>query len=284
MEVIKDFFRRYDMENKTLTLQETKSYELEILKVFADYCNNKGLKYYLAYGTLLGAVRHGGFIPWDDDIDVWMPRPDYEKFIKLTGHNPITSNYETILYRDTRIKSIYPFVKIIDTRTVVIEETKIRKSKMGIWIDVFPLDALPDDESETLRMIKKSKKLQKFIGVAQSRLSSAKNIIKLILKIILFPYFKINGIKRFCRKLEKLCTKHDFSKSKYYGEITWSLDGYLKCPICDFEPATTVEFEGFSFSAPNNYKSVLEKYYGDYMTLPPENERSGHHFLAYRLK
>ena len=104
------------MENKKpLSLEEVKKIETEILTEFAAFCESNNLKYYLGYGTLLGAARHKGFIPWDDDVDVLMPRSDYNKFIELTGYNPIKPNLETRLYRDCAHPNIYPFAKVIDT-------------------------------------------------------------------------------------------------------------------------------------------------------------------------
>ena len=93
-----------------LSLQEIKDTELQILKVFAQFCDNNNLTYFLCGGTLLGAVRHKGFIPWDDDIDVFMPRPDFEKFVQLTGYSPIAPEYDTSFYRDTKLVADYPFV------------------------------------------------------------------------------------------------------------------------------------------------------------------------------
>lgn len=127
-----------------IELDELKSIELDILLAFHDYCEQKGLSYMLYYGTLLGAVRHQGFIPWDDDIDVVMPRDDYEAFFRSF---PCDSSFETIKlisYRDR--SSIYPFIKLVDTRTEVVEDFVDPRYKTGVWIDIFPMDGLPEDD------------------------------------------------------------------------------------------------------------------------------------------
>ena len=116
---------------KKITPEEIKKIQLDLLIQFAEFCKKNNLYYCLAYGTLLGAIRHKGFIPWDDDIDVIMPRPDYEKFCKLVAEKKIATSLQN--------NSTYPFVKIIDTRTLV-RERFAQKEEVGIWIDVFVLD------------------------------------------------------------------------------------------------------------------------------------------------
>ena len=138
------------MENDRLiklNKNEIKKIELEILKHFTNICDSYGLRYFLAGGTLLGAVRHKGFIPWDDDIDVFMPRPDYEIFIHLF-EKINTSRYLKLSHPWDNQNETYlhiPYLKIIDTRTIKYEKG-CNKSHGGLDIDVFPIDGLPKNE------------------------------------------------------------------------------------------------------------------------------------------
>lgn len=268
-----------------LDINQIKKIELDILIAFADFCEENKLKYYLAYGTLLGAVRHKGFIPWDDDIDVLMPRPDYNRFIELTGYNPIKQNLETRLYRNCKNPNIYPFAKIIDTNTLVYEKGKSRKNISGIWIDIFPLDGCPDSSEETRVQFEKYLKIRNWQDLATTNpFYIDQNIIKKMLKFIFFvPAAKLYGCKRICKKIDELAQSYSYDKSQLVADFTWgdSLDAILKKE--DLEPALHLEFEGKLFNAPKSYDQYLTNLYGDYMTLPPENERIPHGFIAYKL-
>lgn len=268
-----------------LDINQIKKIELDILIAFADFCEENKLKYYLAYGTLLGAVRHKGFIPWDDDIDVLMPRPDYNRFIEMTGYNPIKQNLETRLYRNCKNQNIYPFAKIIDTNTLVYEKGKSRKNISGIWIDIFPLDGCPDSSEETRVQFEKYLKIRNWQDLATTNpFYIDQNIIKKMLKFIFFvPAAKLYGCKRICKKIDELAQSYSYDKSQLVADFTWgdSLDAILKKE--DLEPALHLEFEGKLFNAPKSYDQYLTNLYGDYMTLPPENERIPHGFIAYKL-
>lgn len=132
---------RYMKENKgnRLTLTEIKQVELGILDYIVDICNKYNLIYYLSYGTLIGAIRHKGFIPWDDDIDISMPRNDYEKFLKITSSGQINSKYKCLVPLVDGY--YYEFAKVIDTSTIV-EDVSVQSTENGVWVDIFPLDGL----------------------------------------------------------------------------------------------------------------------------------------------
>ncbi len=130
-------------------MREIKEIELKILIEFDRLCKENNLTYYLAFGTLLGAARHGGFIPWDDDIDVMMPRDDYERL--LVGFNEWSQSdcYELKVYSDGY--SIYPFAKMVNNRTVVTENFTRCEFKIGVWMDIFPLDNVNKDDRELFK-------------------------------------------------------------------------------------------------------------------------------------
>ena len=139
---------------KKLQLSEVKQIELDILKNFASFCNEHNLNYVLAYGTLLGCIRHNGFIPWDDDIDVFMLRDDYEKLLSMK--NLFEDKFSKLKFKNLGDKD-YPFgfLKITDDTTRVEEKEIESKYQYGIWIDIFPLDKVSADKKKHLRNIKK---------------------------------------------------------------------------------------------------------------------------------
>ena len=273
-------------ENKLpLSISEIKKCELNILKEYTDYCEKNNLKYYLAYGTLLGAIRHKGFIPWDDDIDVYMPRPDYEKFLKLTGYNPIKPNLETRLYDFCTNKNIYPFAKVIDNKTIVYEKGKSKKNISGIWIDIFPLDGFPEDVNKAKSLYNKYLTLRNFQDLATTKPFYAnQNLFKKIIKtLFVAPLVRLYDVKKICRKMDLLAQSYSYEDSNLVSDVTWgdNIESYIK--KSELEPAITVEFEKHLFKAPCGWNEYLTRLYGDYMQLPPENERITHGFVAYQI-
>ena len=273
------------MNNTPLSLEEVKKIEFNILSEFASFCDTNNLKYYLGYGTLLGAVRHKGFIPWDDDIDVLMPRPDYDNFIKLTGYNPIKPNLETRLYRDCSHPNIYPFAKVVDTSTIVYEKGKAKKNISGLWIDILPLDGYPEDREAAKKLFNKYKTLRDFQDLATTNpFYVNQNLLKKIIKtFFIAPFVKLYGIKKLCKKIDLLAQTYSFEECQKAADFTWgdNIDSYLL--KSELEPAAQVEFEGKTFKAPAGWQAYLERLYGDWTQLPPENQRILHGFLAYSL-
>ena len=271
---------------KPLEMEEIKKIELNILTEFADFCKKNDLKYYLGYGTLLGAVRHKGFIPWDDDIDVLMPRPDYNRFVELTGFNPIKENLETRLYKACLHPNIYPFAKLIDNSTIVFEKGKSKKNISGLWIDIFPLDGYPEDKSKAYALFDKYQRLRKLQDLATTNpFYINQSLIKKIIKtLILSPAAKLYGIKKLCAKINLLAQTFSYEDSKALADFTWgdSRDCYLLKE--ELEPAVELQFENRTFKAPASYDLYLKRLYGDYMQLPPENERVSHGMKAFISK
>ena len=274
------------MENKEkLTLEEVKKIEVNILSEFADFCKKNNLKYYLGYGTLLGAVRHKGFIPWDDDIDVLMPRPDYNRFIELSGFNPIKEGLETRLYRNCLHPNIYPFAKVIDTCTVVLEKGKTKKNISGLWIDIFPLDGYPDDKTQAQVLFNKYLNWRKLQDLATTNpFYINQNLIKKIIKTIFYaPAAKIYGIKKICRKIDLLAQTYSYEDCQAVSDFTWCDNTESYILKNELEPAVELEFEGKKFMAPCGWDAYLTRLYGNYRELPPESQRISHGFISYKI-
>ena len=257
---------------KNIDFEELKQIELDILKFVADFCNKNELKYFLAYGTLIGAIRHKGFIPWDDDIDIWMPRDDYNKLMDIFNQSE-TCHYK--LLRPNDKCSYHPYVKVIDTRTVKIEEDyKYKNGNLGVDIDIFPLDGQPTDDNE---YIKWYNKLQRYYWAYPFLFLKHCKKIK---RIIGIPIIKLisGGKKNILNKTAQLHLKYPYSKTDFVGSIESCYN--TKCDRYKkewFDQTIEFEFEGATFKVPSEYDKILTQIYGDYMQLPPEEKRITHH-------
>lgn len=259
---------------KKLNLKEIQKVELDILLYFSEVCNKNGLRYGLTSGTLLGAVRHGGFIPWDDDIDVVMPRPDYLKFVNIMndskGQYVIGSPYNKDEY-------IYEYVKLMDKNTILIEEPDSLNVKMSVYIDVFPVDGLPEDRNKQLKLFSKVKRLQ-VIYAAIERSSYKKNNASGIRKImwcLLSVLKKIKLNRVFFYLLDNASMKYNFEESQFSAVLTGQ---GLKEVFSkeEYSLSGKVLFEGIEFSTYLHPELYLKQFFGNYHMLPPEEERYGH--------
>ncbi len=262
-------------------MEKLKKVELEILLEFDRICKMNDIKYQLFAGTLLGAVRHKGFIPWDDDIDVCMLRKDYNRFIEVCkrdlGIEYFLQHYNIDQY------SIYNFIRLRKNKTMAFQEswTDLDMHK-GIFIDVFPMDNIfPDKligkiQRDLLFIIKKIKPI-KVKKVAYSSRYLILKYIKILIHYFLRP-FSIQTINRIENKLVCLFQ----NKETIYSTILTDSkikDVYYKFMIKNDEFYDTIEmeFEGHLFPVPTNYDEILTKNYGDYMTPPPPEQQKPHH-------
>ncbi len=263
------------MEKKKLSLAEIKQAEVEILDYFVEVCNENNLSYYLDGGTLLGAVRHKGFIPWDDDIDVLMPRPDYEKLIRIMSSD---HGRFKLVSSDTCMDYYYPYAKIIDTNTELIDEEASLLS-YGLFIDIFPIDGLPADDKERKHFQDKIWKYRNIRWYSLKKLSCDEGISNLF-KIMIG---KLVGNRRAWNLLKKNVSKYNMYDSEYAYNIVESTRKYRNTHRRIFDEKIYLEFEGKKYAAPFGYDEYLTELYGDYMQLPPEAERvSNHSFIAYK--
>lgn len=262
---------------KQLSIEEHKRVELDILSDVARFCDENSISYFLAYGTLIGAVRHKGFIPWDDDVDIYMPRPDYERFLELFAGEAKPSRLEVIHPFHERSK--HAFTKIIDTRTQKHEDGYSDADLLGVDIDVFVVDGQPDGDAEFERWFKKLYRLY-LLDYLSSRECGA----SLKSKLAHFG-IKLVGVFLPRRKIRKktaaLHEKYPYGSTKYAGSITGICNNRGdRAPTECFEGSLPCEFEGRSFKMPVGYHEIMTRLYGDYMQLPPETERVAPHAVA----
>ena len=270
---------------KEMTVEEVKRVQVEILKGVDAFCRAKEIPYFLAYGTLLGAVRHKGYIPWDDDIDLVMLRADYERFLK-----EFNRENGCLKVMHWSMDGAYPFefAKIADTRTLLVEETDIAYDDLGINIDCFVLDDLPEDMDgfrqlrKRIGRVERIAEIKRMLPNSRRKRSAGKAILTSVLKAAVKPV-SMKWCMQTVDRISQSC--HGPAESSKDGDICQPYfgDNEILEKIW-FSDHTEVEFEGCHFPAPCGTDQTLTAWYGDYMQLPPEEERVTHHsYKAYRL-
>jgi len=264
---------------KKIDLEELKKIQLEILDVVSKFCDENNIKYWIDSGTLLGAIRHKGYIPWDDDIDIGMLRDDYDKFMKL--FNQSNDRYQFYSVENNK-KFNFPFGKVLDTTTVLYEPDEKHGYKLSVNIDVFVYDNAPDDNKELAKMLKKRNIYNTFKSVQISPVATTKKFhITNIIRIPCYYILKLLPKGYFSEKLIKNSKKYINDKTKRVGNFTGVYT--MTCNKGVFKSFIDVEFEGKKYKAPIGYDEWLKSFYGDYMKLPPEEKRiSTHKFVAYK--
>ncbi|RRD02583.1 phosphorylcholine transferase LicD [Prevotella sp. OH937_COT-195] len=270
------------MQQISLKIEEIQEVSLRILKRITSVCEEHGFRYTLAFGTLIGAIRHKGFIPWDDDVDILMPRPDYERFILYLTNHPI----EDLKVFNWKCVKNYPLgiTRICDMRYRVLENNFIDFDH-GIFVDVYPVDGLANSYNDAKKA---------FDRTAKERDELFMSAIKKYREIRLVEFFKnprltlsklrrrILGICYYQRKLEEKVIKYTFEDYKYVGVPNWNW-ARIVFERDWFNDRVKVPFENDEFYITKHYDKMLREEYGDYMQLPPIEKRVYHHgYIAYR--
>ena len=256
--------------------------QLDILKAFIKVCNKYNLEYFLVYGTALGAIRHKGFIPWDDDIDVAMPRKDYDKYIELQ------KEYEGTPYFIQTFKSdpcyIYNYAKLRDSSTTFLENAfKNHRINQGVFIDVFPVDGMSREVGDREKIGKRNKFIWRQVYFsylpALRRKVHMRTFFKDILLNIVAGLFYVFDIAHYRNKrVERYVRKIPLEEAKMAG-ILFGFSSKINCMDADiFRETIEVPFEDITVKVPKQYDRYLTNLYKDYMKFPPKEQQVGHHY------
>lgn len=257
------------MGKKIIELEELRQLQLSILIDVAEFCDANDIKYFLAYGTLLGAIRHKGYIPWDDDIDICMPRPDYDKFFEHYNHNE--SPFRAINF-DLDNRFALPFGKVHDIRTVM-DESLYKQDVYGVYIDVLPLDGCDEQGTAVKQTMRWRRCLNAKKAIIDGRRPWRKNVVIIMGKLALLGM----SVSDIIEKILVIAEKTPYKEATYVCNLvdpTGVAEIYKKE---DLESLTDGEFEGYRFKIPTNFDLYLHKMYGDYMQLPPVEKQITHH-------
>lgn len=271
------------MYSKEIYLEEMKRIELNTLKQIHEICVSQDFRYFLIGGTLLGAVRHKGFIPWDDDIDIGMPRPDYERFIEYCSSNDVPFK---LVCNKTDPNYGYLFAKAVDKNTVLIEENANKDgAELGIYVDIFPIDGLGNTFDEAISRLNKTRFNRELLVAANWKKffrSKTRPIYQEPIRIAFFLMSRMCSFKKLIKKIESQYDVDGFDKFKYAGCVCGSYRNKEVVEQSVYSEYVELPFEDASFYCPKDYDKYLKCIYGDYMKLPPKDKQVSHHmFVAY---
>lgn len=264
---------------RELNIKEIRVIQLNILKQVTDFCDRREIEYFLCAGTMLGAIRHKGYIPWDDDIDIMIPRPDYERLLSIFDIEGL-SFYDISKY-DKYDKT---FGKVADDTTLLIENVST-KFNIGVNIDVFPIDGFPEDENIREKHLNKLLLYRKAILLKIVKFRRGRGIIKNLFLFFAKCVLSLLSFKYLVNKTVSLAKKYDYLNSTYAGLAVWGYGKREIFPKHIYKSNMNVDFEGYTFNVPKAYNEYLSGLYGDYMKLPPKDKQFTHHdFKAYLLQ
>lgn len=261
-------------------LRELQLKQMDMLVYFRNFCEKNNLTFYLIGGSLIGALRNGGFVPWDDDIDVMLPRPDYERLSKLWKEQESNERFE-LLRTDDKIFTGNIFTTLTDKNYTLVKANQTERDiPHGLVMDIFPLDSAPDNPLR--RTIQLFWTMIYSLFLAQIVPENHGGIVGLGSRVLL-GIFKDDKIRRkIWQYAEKQISKYKFEDNKYVTELCsgpkWMIPKY---PKEIYKGVTYVTFEGERMPCMSGYDKYLTMVFGNYMQPPPKEEQRPHHEIAY---
>lgn len=257
-----DRFKQLTYDKEQLTLREMQLLEKEILKHFDEFCRAHNLRYWVCGGTLLGTIRHKGFIPWDDDVDVFMPWEDYKKFFELYSDDTTFAplSLERIQDHDKHMDN---WSKLVHRQTVILEDYTVTKRVHPVWIDIFPLIGLPADTAQRMDFFKREREL----GYLRTEL-----------------FYRENGSVRSCNRMydqvQKLFSEVDFDQAEYAGVLGTGYQERDCTTRSVYDQTLRMPFEDIEVNVPAGYKEYLDNLYGtNWMEIPSREKQQSHHVM-----
>ena len=265
------------MSTKELTLNEIQQCSFVVLKKIKEICDSNNIKYWLAYGTLIGAIRHKGFIPWDDDIDIQMPRDDYERFVDYCMANKDALKPYELFHYKTNKEYIYPIARFSDSRYHALYHNA-KDYGLGVFVDIYPVDECDANSKKLHRKRLFYMTAINLSGYKKIDFNFSKNIIKNLVKLIVFPILRCFNTHKLIVKYDSLFKNNIFGEGNFSTYIWETRIYYLTKDL--FDETIDVMFNGELFPAPKEYDAALKRIYGNYMELPPEEDRIPHHLYS----
>lgn len=263
-----------------LSLKEIQQESLSILKEIDAVCRKENIRYWVMYGTLIGAVRHHGFIPWDDDLDIAMPRPDYERFLSYCDGHADALKPLVVLHNTNDQMLPFLITRVSDTDYKMIGEYGDELPEMGTFVDVYPIDGCGNSRDEALQLKSEcSAVVSNYLRAANFNCNNmGASAVKCAIKSIRARM--LGDPTKYRDELHELATRNSFEDSSYCGCLVWPMDKGLLLKHEQIDDLLSVQFEDTQVLIPSGYDDILKGQYGDYMQLPPKNERVGHHFYS----
>lgn len=267
--------------SENINLRKLQMAELDILKQVIALCEQHGLRYYLLGGTFLGAVRHQGFIPWDDDIDIGMPRTDFEKFCKI-AEREFQEPLGFVSFRN-HPEHIYFHPRVYNYNIRVLDRSGVKEKETFAWIDIFPLDGMPGNQIVRklygfyllfLRLLFMYSQFDKIVNISLKKRVWYERVLIAIGKVIKFD--KILDTHKIMEKIDRTMRKREFETSKYVGNFMGAYKMKEVFPKKFYDEVAKYPFEGLWCPAPKDYDAVLTQMYGDYRTPPAKEVQNKH--------
>ncbi|MBQ9951064.1 MAG: LicD family protein [Clostridia bacterium] len=263
------------MNQTPMNQKEIQAVCMDMLRLIDRICRKERIPYFLSGGTLLGAVRHKGFIPWDDDIDIMIPRPEFERFLLAApkymskryfmAHCSLPGDYAT------------PWVRLWDMFTHLETSGTQKVHTEHLFLDVFPIDALPTNETLSKLHFRRMRAHDILLKLARRKSFYPDERLQW-LKKLLMPFANILTAHRWAIIMDRAADRGDFYNAKYAGVcVITHYSSRERMPVEVFRGSIPVTFEGEQFPAPVGYHTYLKNLYGDYMKLPPEDQRRSRH-------
>lgn len=251
--------------------------ELQNLEVLSDVCQKLGIQFFLYGGSLIGAVRHKGFVPWDDDLDIAMMRNDYMRFIQEAPSILPEDYFLQTPYNDKKSPYIYTKLRLKGTRCIEYVHHK-KKMEQGIYVDIYPIDNIPDDDEAFLKKYNQFQETVKLFGLRQSpypsrQADSWKRRGRNVIKFVVCTLLKLIPHGCLVKKIDRIMTEYNDVGTKRQGNYSYPSPTNLFYGITPFEKGS---FEGIEVNLPRSWDKHLSMRYGNYMKLPPEEKRIGH--------